>query len=205
MEIYTIGHSNYPYDKLLEMIKKYNIDCVVDIRETPYSKYNVQYNKEDFHKSLKKSGYKYIYMGKEFGAKRIDPASYTLEGYADFEEVLKEDVFLNGIKRLRNGCEMGYRIVLLGAMQDPIRCHRSVLMGRILREEGFIVNHILHEEILGDEEYIENSLLDKYFSNRNQLSMDNLLGTAMSREDMINEAYKMANKEIGYRTEHLEK
>ncbi|WP_330369440.1 hypothetical protein [Metaclostridioides mangenotii] len=48
-------------------------------------------------------------------------------------------------------------------------------------------------------------MLDKYFSNRNQLSMDNLLGTAMSREDMINEAYKMANKEIGYRTEHLEK
>jgi uncharacterized protein (DUF488 family) len=205
MEIYTIGHSNYPYDKLLEMIKKYNIDCVVDIRETPYSKYNVQYNKEDFNKSLKKSGYKYIYMGKEFGAKRIDPDSYTLEGYADFEKVLKEDVFLNGIKRLRNGCEMGYRIVLLGAMQDPIRCHRSVLMGRILREEGFIVNYILHEEILGDEEYIENSLLDKYFSNRNQLSMDNLLGTTMSRKDMIKEAYKMANKEIGYRTEHLEK
>ncbi|WP_304341056.1 DUF488 family protein [Metaclostridioides mangenotii] len=205
MEIYTIGHSNYPYDKLLEMIKKYNIDCIVDIRETPYSKYNVQYNKEDFHKNLKKSGYTYIYMGKEFGAKRIDPASYTLEGYADFEKVLKEDVFLNGIKRLRNGCEMGYRIVLLGAMQEPIRCHRSVLMGRILREEGFIVNHILHEEILGDEVYIENSLLDKYFSNRNQLSMDNLLGTTMSREDMINEAYKMANKEIGYRTEHLEK
>ena len=40
MEIFAIGHSNYPYDKLIEMIKKYGIDCVVDIREAPYSKYN---------------------------------------------------------------------------------------------------------------------------------------------------------------------
>jgi len=95
MEIYTIGHSNYPYNKLIEMIKKYNINCVVDIRETPYSKYNVQYNKEDFHKSLKKSGYIYIYMGKEFGAKRLNPASYTLEGYADFEK------FFQALKEVR--------------------------------------------------------------------------------------------------------
>lgn len=203
MEIYTIGHSNYPYDKLISMIKKYSIDCVIDIRETPYSKYNIQYNKEDFNKSLKKSGYIYIYMGKEFGAKRSDPASYKLEGYADFEKVIKEDIFKNGIKRLKNGCNMGYRIVLLGAMQDPIRCHRSILMGRILIEEGFNVHHILHDETLADEEYIKESLLNKYFSEINQVTMDNLLGTALSREEMIKEAYKMANKEIGYRTEHI--
>lgn len=205
MEIYTIGHSNYPYNKLIEMIKKYNINCVVDIRETPYSKYNVQYNKEDFHKSLKKSGYIYIYMGKEFGAKRLNPASYTLEGYADFEKVIKEDIFLNGIKRLKNGCNLGYRIVLLGAMQDPIRCHRSILMGRILRKEGFEVHHIVHEGHIDDERYIENSLLEKYFSDRNQLSIDNLTGNAMSTLDMIKEGYKLANKEIGYRTEKIDK
>ena len=205
MEIYTIGHSNYPYNKLIEMIKKYNINCVVDIRETPYSKYNVQYNKEDFYKSLKKSGYIYIYMGKEFGAKRLNPVSYTLEGYADFEKVIKEDIFLNGIKRLKNGCSLGYKIVLLGAMQDPIRCHRSILMGRILRKEGFEVHHIVHEGHIEDERYIENSLLEKYFSHRNQLSIDNLTGYAMSTQDMIKEGYKLANKEIGYRTEKIDK
>ena len=42
MTIYTIGHSNYPEEKLIDMLKNYNIDTVVDIRGTPYSKYNVQ-------------------------------------------------------------------------------------------------------------------------------------------------------------------
>lgn len=61
MEIFAIGHSNYPYDKLINMIKKYDINCVVDIRETPYSKYNIQYNKEAFNESLRNSGFIYIY------------------------------------------------------------------------------------------------------------------------------------------------
>ena len=53
MEIYAIGHSNYPFEKLIDMIRKYNINCVVDIRQTPYSKYNVQYNKEALSYNLK--------------------------------------------------------------------------------------------------------------------------------------------------------
>lgn len=205
MEIFAIGHSNYPYDKLIDMIKKYDINCVVDIRETPYSKYNIQYNKEAFNESLRNSGFVYIYMGKEFGAKRTNKDVYTQEGYADFEKVAKEDIFLNGIERLKKGCQMGYRIVLLGTMQEPIRCHRSILVGKVLNKEGFDVKYIMHEGNLAYQEDIEKSLLDKYFSDRKQLSIDNLLGSALTREEMIQEGYKLANKEIGYRTEKLGK
>lgn len=205
MEIFAIGHSNYPYDKLIDMIKKYDINCVVDIRETPYSKYNIQYNKEAFNESLRNSGFVYIYMGKEFGAKRTNKDVYTQEGYADFEKVAKEDIFLNGIERLKKGCQMGYRIVLLGAMQEPIRCHRSILVGKVLNKEGFDVKYIMHEGNLAYQEDIEKSLLDKYFSDRKQLSIDNLLGSTLTREEMIQEGYKLANKEIGYRTEKLGK
>ena len=201
MEIFAIGHSNYPYDKLINMIKKYDINCVVDIIETPYYKYN----KEAFNESLRNSGFLYIYMGKEFGAKRTNKDVYTQEGYADFEKVAKEDIFLNGIERLKKGCQMGYRIVLLGAMQEPIRCHRSILVGKVLNKEGFDVKYIMHEGNLAYQEDIEESLLDKYFSDRKQLSIDNLLGSALTREEMIQEGYKLANKEIGYRTEKLGK
>ena len=166
MEIFAIGHSNYPYDKLINMIKKYDINCVVDIRETPYSKYNIQYNKEAFNESLRNSGFLYIYMGKEFGAKRTNKDVYTQEGYADFEKVAKEDIFLNGIERLKKGCQMGYRIVLLGAMQEPIRCHRSILVGKVLNKEGFDVKYIMHEGNLAYQEDIEESLLDMFFSSR---------------------------------------
>ena len=59
MDIYTIGHSNYPVERLIDMLKHYNIDTVVDIRGTPYSKYNVQYNKEVIEHTLKEAGFIY--------------------------------------------------------------------------------------------------------------------------------------------------
>lgn len=204
MEIFTIGHSNYSVEKLIDMFKYYNIDCVVDIRGTPYSKYNIQFNKDTIKNTLIKAGFIYIYMAKEFAAKRENKVSYNSEGYSDFEKVITEDDFLTGIKRLKDGCNKGYKIVLLGAMQDPIRCHRSVLVGRELMNHGFEIKHILDDYSLALQNDIEESLLDKYFSERNQLSIDNLLGNAKSKEDMIKESYKIANKEIGYRIEHLD-
>ncbi|MDU1540283.1 DUF488 family protein [Paeniclostridium hominis] len=205
MEIFAIGHSNYPYDKLIEMIKKYGIDCVVDIRETPYSKYNTQYNREVLRENLKSSGFTYVYMGHEFGAKRQTKESYNDEGYADFEKVIKEELFLKGIERITKGLQMGYKIVLLGAMQEPIRCHRSIMLGKYLNEKGFDVKYIMHEGNIVNQDYIEEDLLNKYFSDRNQLSIDSLLGTDKSREEMIEEGYKLANKEIGHRTENIGK
>ncbi|WP_238900793.1 DUF488 domain-containing protein [Clostridium sp. YIM B02500] len=204
MDIYTIGHSNYPVEKLIDMLKNYNIDTVVDIRGTPYSKYNVQYNKETIAETLKKEGFIYIYMAKELAAQRQDKNSYNKEGYSDFEKVIMEEDFLRGIERLKTGCQKGYNIALLGAMQDPIRCHRSILVGRSLRENGFNVKHILDDYTLASQEKIEEKLLSKYFSNRNQITIDSLLGNEISEVEMIKEGYRLANKEIGYRVEHLE-
>lgn len=203
MDIYAIGHSNYLFEKFVKMLKKYNIDCVVDIRGTPYSKYNTQYNKEVFETNLKKQGFIYIYMGLEFGVIRKNKVSYINEGYADFEKVVKEDIFLDGINRLKKGCNMGYKIALVGAMQEPIRCHRGMLLGRELNKVGFDVKYIMHDESLKTQSYIEEQLLDKYFDERNQLSIDNLLGNDLNREAMIEESYRLANKEIGCRSENL--
>ncbi len=171
MEVFTIGHSNYDIDKLLNMLRFYNINCVVDIRGTPYSKYNIQYNKE---------------------------------GYSDFEKVIYEDDFKKGIERLRLGCERGYKIALLGAMQDPIRCHRSILVGRALVNNGFIVKHILDDYSIASQKDIENSILEKYFKDRNQVTIDSLLGLEKSENEMIEEGYRIANREIGYRIEHID-
>ena len=203
MDIYTLGHSNYTIEKLIDMLKKYNINCVVDIRGTPYSKYNVQFDKEIIRYTLTKAGFIYIYMAKEFAAKRINKESYNEEGYSDFELVVNEKDFLDGIERLKNGCNKGYRIALLGAMQEPIRCHRSILVGRALIKYGFNVKHILDDSSIASQDDIEDILLNKYFSNRNQITIDDLIGNSLSKEEMIKKAYRLANKEIGYRIENL--
>ena len=142
-------------------------------------------------------------MADEFGAKRKTRISYNDEGYADFDKVILEDDFKRGIERIKMGCSKNYKIVILGAMQEPIRCPRAILLGKELIKEGFDVKHIMHEGNLKTQEELEEQLLEKYFEGRNQLTMDSLLGNAMSREDMINESYKLANKEIGYRIEKI--
>lgn len=203
MNIYTIGHSNYPLEKLIDMLKYYDVNCVVDIRGTPYSKYNVQYNKESIATSLKEAGFLYIYMAKEFAANRENKSSYNKEGYSDFEKVITEKDFVNGIERLKLGCEKGYKIALLGAMQEPIRCHRSILVGRALCKNKFKVNHILDDYSIDSQENIEESLLNKYYSSRNQITIDELMGKQINEKEMIEEGYRLANREIGYRVENL--
>lgn len=203
MEIYTIGHSNYTMERLIDMLEYYNINCVVDIRGTPYSKYNIQFDKETIRYTLTNAGFVYIYMGKELAAKRIRKNSYNNEGYSNFEEVIKEEEFKRGVERLKNGCEKGYKIILLGAMQDPIRCHRSILVGRELVKNDFDVKHILDDYSIVSQDDIEEMLLNKYFSNRNQITIEDLTGNSLNNEEMINEGYKLANREIGYRIENL--
>lgn len=114
------------------------------------------------------------------------------EAYADFDKVVKEDIFLSGVKRIKNGI-----------MQEPIRCHRSIMVGRFLKNEGLDVKYILHEGTLATQDDIEEDLLNKYFEDRNQISIDSLIGKGQSKQDMIEQGYKLANKEIGYRTENI--
>ena len=95
------------------------------------------------------------------------------------------------------------KIALLGAMQEPIRCHRSILVGRALCENGFKVNHILDDSSIASQENIEENLLNKYYNSRNQITVDDLMGNQISEREMIKEAYRLANREIGYRVENL--
>lgn len=203
MVIYALGHSNYSFEKFITIIKEYNLNCIVDIRSIPYSKYNVQYNKEDFSKRLKELGYTYIYMADQFGVKRDDKSSYNSEGYADFDKVRLEKSFRRGIERLKDGCKKGYRIVLLGAVQEPIRCPRAILVGRELEKEGFDVRYIVHEGGTISQRDIENQMLDKYFKDRSQITIENLLGIDNDREELIDKCYKLANRDIGFRVEKL--
>lgn len=92
--VYSIGHSVYPYEFFLSQLRKNEVDCVVDVRSTPFSKYASQYNKEKIHEYLKRHGLRYLFMGEELGARRSDLTLYNVDGYVDFEKVSRSDLFL---------------------------------------------------------------------------------------------------------------
>lgn len=203
IDIYTIGHSNYSIEIFVNMLKKYEIDVVVDIRGTPYSKYNTQYNKEALRNTLKELGFKYIYMGSEFAAQRDNKLIYTWEGYSDFEKVINEPSFINGVERLKNGLAKGYKIVLLGAKQDPVNCHRFALVGRELYKRGFDVKHIEDDLSISSQLELEERMLDRYYPKEEQITMDFFINGEKSRDDKIKDSYRKVNREIGFRVENL--
>lgn len=203
ISIYTIGHSNYSIDRFVNMLRKYEIDVVVDIRGTPYSKYNTQYNKEALRNSLKELGFQYIYMGREFAAQRDNKLIYTWEGYSDFEKVINEPSFINGVERLKKGLAKGYKIVLLGAKQEPINCHRFALVGRELYKRGFDVKHIEDDLSTSSQLELEERMIDKYYPTDKQITIDFLLNGEKSRDEKIKESYRNVNREIGFRVENL--
>ncbi|MCC6726876.1 MAG: DUF488 domain-containing protein [Saprospiraceae bacterium] len=53
--IHTIGHSNLTAEDFLRLLKAHGIDCVVDVRSTPASQYNPQFNKPVLAKFLKEN------------------------------------------------------------------------------------------------------------------------------------------------------
>jgi hypothetical protein len=91
----------------------------------------------------------------------------------------------------------------MGAKQDPLNCHRCILLGRALGKHGFNVKHILDDYKLASQEEMEEGLLKKYYAGGDQLSFDRYLGVDLSKEDLINECYRKGNREIGYRVERI--
>ena len=196
MVVYTVGHSNHPIEEFLKLLVKHNINCVCDVRSMPYSRFTEQYNRENIKEYLSEHNIKYLFFGEEFGARREEKGLLT-DGMVDFEKVAKNEKFIKGINRIEKGLEKGYRIALMCTEKEPIECHRTILVSRNLYLKGMVILHILSDGTAVYHEKIEEELVEKYFPNRNQLSIFDMNESI----DYLKEAYKNANSDIGYRKE----
>ena len=51
--IFTIGHSSLAVEVFLELLLRFGITDVVDVRSSPYSRYMPRYNRENVREILK--------------------------------------------------------------------------------------------------------------------------------------------------------
>lgn len=197
--IYTIGHSTHPTERFLQLLLKHNINCIVDVRSTPYSKYASQYNRDQIKQFLRRKNIRYIFLGEELGARRKNANLYN-KGYLDFEGVISSDqLFKSGIDRLKVGITSGFKIALMCTEKDPIDCHRSILISKALEEQGLHVEHIKESGTTETQRQLETRLVDNYFPGRQQQTILDLIDGEESAEELLAKAYKMKNEEIGYK------
>ena len=141
----------------MRLLQRHAVTAVCDVRSSPYSQYNPQFNREPFQKALKGAGIAYVFLGGELGARTEDPTCYK-DGKVQFHRLAGTDRFKQGLERLRKGVEK-YRVSLLCAEKDPMMCHRMILVCRHMRDDDVAIRHILEDGTLEPNEETERRLM----------------------------------------------
>ena len=146
MALYTVGHSNRSLDEFIDLLKKYEIRRVIDIRAIPYSGYNPQFNREDFERDLAREGIAYEHNQQLAGdppdretMKRAVRCSARSRNYGDYTE---SSTYRSELARLIHSLDPDENVVLMCGEKRPDHCHRYVTAGTFERE-GIEVTHIV--------------------------------------------------------------
>lgn len=191
--VFTIGHSNLEIGKFVALLKEHGIQAIADVRSSPYSQYNPQFNREPLQKSLQEHGIAYVFLGQELGARRSERECY-LEGRADYGLISQTPAFKRGIERVTQGAAK-MRVALMCAEKDPIDCHRCILVTPHLRQQGLQVLHLLSDGSLEDHMQTEKRLLQIFALENKELFR--------SQDEVVAEAYKKQGEKVAYHEEDL--
>ena len=133
LKVYTIGHSNHSLETFLNLLRDLRIDVVVDIRSNPKSEIVSHFNRQSLQNSMRKYGFKYLYLGKELGGRPKNREYYDASGHILYDRIAKARPFTNGIERLLRGIKK-FRVALLCSEENPANCHRRLLVGKVLQD-----------------------------------------------------------------------
>jgi uncharacterized protein (DUF488 family) len=187
-EIFTVGHSNHPAELFIGLLERHAVTAVADVRSTPYSRRNPQFNREKLRDALKAKGIQYVFLGKELGARSEDESCYVDEKVS-YALLAQTALFESGIQRLIEGAR-SHKIALMCAEKDPLDCHRTILVARRLARAGCTITHILAD---GSTETHDEALTR--LMKRLKLNTDDMFGSLAS---MAEEAYDAQAERIAY-------
>ncbi len=189
VRIYTIGHSNLAFSQFVAILQKNGIELVIDVRSEPYSRYSPHFNREELKRNLKNNDISYDYQGHILGGRPNSGALY-IDGRVSYDKLSEESQFIRAVGQIIS-IGANKRLAIMCSERDPINCHRALLIGKILKQEGADVLHIIDGEKSESQEDLEIRLLS---SDANQ-------GLLFSEEAILNEAYKHQSEKIAHKKE----
>ena len=188
--VFTIGHSNHPAEVFLELLLTHAIEEVVDVRSSPHSRYNPQFNRKTLQAALADTGVGYVFMGGELGGRPADPSCYDGAGRVQYDRLAETEAFNAGVRQvIQRAGEC--RIALTCSEKEPLACHRTLLIARVLTARGVAVAHILADGSLEGYAAAMNRLLDGF-----NLPRDGDL--FRSREQHIDDAVRRQARQVAY-------
>jgi uncharacterized protein (DUF488 family) len=186
-ELFTIGHSTLSWEQFLERLLAHGIQAIGDVRSSPYSARQPQFNREIIERALRNANIRYVFLGDELGARRLERGCYV-EGVARYDLIAQTPAFRAGLTRVQSGIAR-FRLALMCAEKDPLECHRTILVCRQFRK-GLNIRHILSNGSVETQDEAEIRLLTE-----EKEPTDDLF---IPREEQIAKAYDRRGNKIAY-------
>jgi uncharacterized protein (DUF488 family) len=156
-DILTIGHSNSPADRFVELLQGAGVTVLADVRSVPFSRWCPWFSRQPLSDRLARETIAYLPMGDTLGGRPRDPLMYS-DGVVDYEAMAQTPEFRGGLARVTDEVSRE-RICLMCAERDPLDCHRFLLIARVLAEQGWTIGHILGDGTIEPQAATEQRLL----------------------------------------------
>jgi uncharacterized protein (DUF488 family) len=210
-KLFTIGHSNLSLEDFIALLQKYEVTAIADVRSHPYSRYLPHFNQTELKIEFLKANISYVFLGNELGARPKNLSCY-INDQAVYQKIAATRLFVAGIQRVFSGSKK-YQIALMCSEQDPITCHRTILICQHLKQFNLDINHILSNGNLESHLQLENRLLELhgFDINKNQLKSEEIIqfnifeqysndlkSSIVSKEEFLKQAYIEQGNKIAY-------
>lgn len=197
--IFTIGHSNHSLEAFVDLLTRHGVTAVADVRSQPFSGRQPHFNREALAPALRERGIAYVFLGEELGGRPGQPSLYDADGRVDYRRVRTQDFFRRGLERLENA-QGKYTIALLCSEENPLDCHRGLMIAPALAERGWAPTHVRGDGTLETMAQMEQRLLDETGVDGGFL--DGLFAatfTDADRRELLAEAYQAMARKKSFR------
>jgi uncharacterized protein (DUF488 family) len=154
-QVFTIGHSNTSIEEFLRLLRRDEIDVLVDVRSVPRSKFASQFDRDALEAACVDDSIGYVFAGDRLGGRPSGVDYYDDEGHVLYSRVARADWFQAALNEL-SARWRELRVAFMCSEEDPTDCHRRLLIGRVLRERGVAVSHLRRDGRVQSEEDLEN-------------------------------------------------
>ena len=193
--LFTIGHSNLDLADFLAALVRHGVQTLCDVRSRPASFRFPQFNREPLEALLQPANIHYQFLGDSLGGRPADPRAYQEDGLVDYAARRKAPDFSAGVDRALEFSEIG-NIVLMCAEEDPLLCHRFLMICPALIERGIVPVHIRKGGALESQRDAEDRLLALH----DLTAFDSGSLFASERGLAVEDAIRRQSKEYAFRT-----
>jgi uncharacterized protein (DUF488 family) len=197
--LYTIGHSNHDLDKFFQLLAQAKVTAIADVRSSPFSGRYAHYNRTELEGELAGHGIAYVFLGDLLGGRPAQDDLYDADGRVDYERVRATGAFRQGLDRLLRGLER-FAIALLCAEEDPLDCHRGLMITPALRDHSMAPVHMRGDGTMETTAHMEERLLSETKVGAGIL--DGLFADMVSveeRQALLGEAYRVMARRKAFR------